>query len=157
METGQRMPQGACPSALSEWCCQGKCQPRDATSRVCSQLATGSSGVMTQVWGLLSILLHGSIKRLSQADPMPGSILRRPKRAEMSHCSPSPSQGCPLAVPGHHPGHQEGKVSPLLLIMAMALWHGSQRQDNSSGSWLGIGELGRNRTRKGLGVEEGVR
>lgn len=65
----------------------------DAISRVCSQLGTGSSGVMTQVWRLLYILSQGSVKSLSQADPVPGSIPRRLKRAEMIHCSPFPSQG----------------------------------------------------------------
>lgn len=37
----------------------------------------------------------------------------------MIHCSPFPSQGCPLAVPVHHPGPQEGRVSLSLLLMAM--------------------------------------
>lgn len=70
------------------------------------------TGVMTQVWELLSILLHGSVKCLSQANPVTGSILKKPKRAEMTHCSPSPSQGCPLAVPSHHPGPKRTKSLP---------------------------------------------
>lgn len=45
------------------------------SSRVCSQLGTGSSGVMSQVWGLLSTFLHGPVKCLSHAEPVPGSIL----------------------------------------------------------------------------------
>lgn len=66
-----------------------------------------------------------------------------------------------MAVPGHHPGPQEGEVSPLLLFMDMTPWHGSQRHEISSRSWLGIGDLDllwmdRNRTRGGLGVGEGV-
>lgn len=73
----------------------------------------GGSGAVTQVWDS-SILFQGSVKSLSQADPVPGSIPRRLKRAEMTHCSPFPSQGSPLAVPGHCPG-------PLLLFMAMTL------------------------------------
>lgn len=70
------------------------------------------TGVMTQVWELLFILLHGSVKCLSQANPVPGSILKKPKGAEMTHCSPSPSQGCPLAVPSHHPGPKRARSLP---------------------------------------------
>lgn len=116
MEISQRLPRDACPgmpvpSPLSGWCCRGKCQLHDAASRVYGQLRTGNWGY-DSVWELLSILLHGSVKCLSQANSVPGSILKKPKRAEMTHCSPSPSQGCPLAVPSRHPGPKRARSHP---------------------------------------------
>lgn len=74
LQGSQRMLQRGCPYPLSEHCCHSKCQRHDATSRVCRQLETGSSGVMTPIWGLLSFLFQGSVKYLSQADPVPGNI-----------------------------------------------------------------------------------